>query len=205
MMRIISPTLLCCAGLNLIGCGGTSVRIHPEKANSKDSFSATVEWNILKDLEDDKLKIIKKTKGDRMSTSDIEFELPIDIVRMMVDLANPLLLPQPGVDKLRRPRNIKLESLSRPADELSGLTMFERFEIFENFCWNIYIFIYKEDLKEPGLDWLKPFHRTTVDSKLLKFTLNFSEDLGGAYMRWYVRQCPQEQGTYEAVGQIFYI
>jgi hypothetical protein len=127
---------------------------------------------MLKDLEDDELKIIKKTKGDEMSTSVIEFELPIEIVRMMVGLVNPLL---------RRSRNAKFESFSRPVEAHSGLTIFERFQIFENFCWNIYIFIYKEGWVEPGLDWLKPFHKTTVDSKLLITTPMFSEKLDGAY------------------------
>jgi len=198
-MRSIITTVIC--GGICFGCGGgnNGARVHIKpKKGGKDSFSATVEWNIVEQIDQNQLSII--TRHDSSEPHYMSFDLPQNIISMMVRFGESMLIKANNYEK--QP-NHKLWEHDQYilSSELKAIHQFDMSSTPD--CWSVTIIVCTPTARiVTDLSWLDNFQEMIVSTDSMRpvSELNVAYRYLGGHMRWSVKRCRRSHNKQENMG-----
>ena len=168
------------------GCGGSgrsSARVTREK--STPYYSAIIEWNIARDIDENKIDILVPESCDG-GWCQMSIDVPTKIINSMIRLASSQKL------LLSSPAPTTVSSVPRPLlpDSNSKYFIHESIHLTRDSCTEIQTLIEYHDEKIFGKNWLENLPLITIGAAPF-VSQEKSENRLSKYpqIMWYVRRC----------------
>ena len=171
--------------LSVGGCGGSgrsSARVTRDNSKPPPYFSATIEWNIAKDIEDGKIEFRKRDKC-RDGWCEITFGIPKNIMETINEFTSSTVIFSP--------QRVEYTSDPRPLLRNTNNKWFiSETMSMDAYCIETRIFIEYQDEKILGKDWIKDLPRITLDGSVqFKSRKTFASRPAYPRIIWYIRRC----------------
>ena len=169
--------------INLSGCGGggdPSVKVTNE--SSKPFFRATIDWEIAKDIEDKKLE--EEYHHCKAGLCVRTYKMPANVRSILMQFGGSVIQSHP--------HSTSMESTPRFIGATEDkLKVYEKVSILDG-CTDVSVVIVYMDKSAVGTDWLKKFHKVSIEGDKLEDKENSESIINLAelpHLSFFIRYC----------------